>query len=200
MKHRRAPLPVSSALWKGLLRKGFPKRLDELATFARRYLFLGDERLLLAELRIRTATTPPVRETLSKESEIAAEKRRSRNRTSIGELMAKADRAMYSLRSRCLLPAAPRRTLWCRITISRTGRQLVKMLVGQRRRLKPRRAAQKSIHRFCLQPNRPADDDQNRRCGGLRCRGSLRRVHLSDLSEVLCIPKCVFNWLAFRCR
>jgi hypothetical protein len=23
MKHRRAPLPVSSALWKGLLRKGF---------------------------------------------------------------------------------------------------------------------------------------------------------------------------------
>src|SRR6267378_838363 len=59
MKHRRAPLPVSSALWKGLLRKGFPNDLDELAIFARRYLFLGDARLLLAELRIRNATTPP---------------------------------------------------------------------------------------------------------------------------------------------
>jgi hypothetical protein len=75
MKHRRAPLPVSSALWKGLLRKGFPNDLDELAILARRYLFLGDERLLLAELRIRTAITPPVRETLSKESQIAAEER-----------------------------------------------------------------------------------------------------------------------------
>jgi DNA-binding NtrC family response regulator len=75
MKHQRAPLPVSSALWKGLLRRGFPNDVDELAMFARRYLFLGDERLLLAELRIRTATTPPVRETLSKEREIAAEER-----------------------------------------------------------------------------------------------------------------------------
>ena len=59
MKHRRAPLPVSSALWKGLLRKGFPNGMDELAIFARRYLFLGDARLLLAELRIRTAATTP---------------------------------------------------------------------------------------------------------------------------------------------
>jgi len=40
MKHRRAPLPVSSALWKGLLREGFPNDLDELAILARRYLFL----------------------------------------------------------------------------------------------------------------------------------------------------------------
>ncbi len=67
MKHRRAPLPVSSALWKGLLRKGFPNGLDELAIFARRYLFLGDARLLLAEL--------PVREILSKEEKDAAEDR-----------------------------------------------------------------------------------------------------------------------------
>jgi hypothetical protein len=73
MKHQRAPLPVSSALWKGLLRKGFPNGLDELAIFARRYLFLGDARLLLAELRIRTAATTPVRETLSKEEKVAAE-------------------------------------------------------------------------------------------------------------------------------
>lgn len=73
MKHQRAPLPVSSALWKGLLRKGFLNDLDELAVFARRYLFLGDARMLLAELRIRTTATPPVRETVSKEEKIAAE-------------------------------------------------------------------------------------------------------------------------------
>jgi hypothetical protein len=73
MKHQRAPLPVSSALWKGLLRKGFLNDLDELAVFARRYLFLGDARMLLAELRIRTATNSPVRKTLSKEDKIAAE-------------------------------------------------------------------------------------------------------------------------------
>ena len=73
MRHRRAPLPVSPALWKNLLRKGFPNDLDELAIVARRYLFLGDERLLLAELRIWTATTLPVGETLSEEHKIAAE-------------------------------------------------------------------------------------------------------------------------------
>jgi hypothetical protein len=73
MKHGRAPLPVSSALWKGLLRQGFLNDLDELGIIARRFSFLEDERLVLAELRVRTATTPPVRETLSKENEFAAE-------------------------------------------------------------------------------------------------------------------------------
>src|SRR6266481_7666407 len=73
MKHRCAPLPVSSALWKGLLREGFPNDLDELAILARRYLFLGDARMLLTELRIRSATTVPVRETVSKEGKIATE-------------------------------------------------------------------------------------------------------------------------------
>jgi hypothetical protein len=48
----------------GLLRKGFPNGLDELVIFARRYLFLGDARLLLAELRIWTAAAMPVRGTL----------------------------------------------------------------------------------------------------------------------------------------
>lgn len=75
MKHRRAPLPVSSALWRGLLRQGFLNDLDELGSIAHRFSFLGDERLLLAELRIRTATTPPAREISSKESKIAAEDR-----------------------------------------------------------------------------------------------------------------------------
>jgi len=75
MKHRRAPLPVSSALWKGLLREGFPNDLDELGILARRYLFLGDARMLLAELRIRTAATASVRETLSKEDKIKRKER-----------------------------------------------------------------------------------------------------------------------------
>ena len=57
MKRRRAPLRVCSALWKGLLRKGFPNDLNGLAILTRRYFFLGDARILLAELRIRTATT-----------------------------------------------------------------------------------------------------------------------------------------------
>jgi hypothetical protein len=75
MKYGRAPLPVSSALCKGLLRQGVLKDLCELGNIARRLSFLGDERMLLAELRVRTAATPPVRETLSKEGEIAAEDR-----------------------------------------------------------------------------------------------------------------------------
>jgi hypothetical protein len=75
MQRRRAPLPVSSVLWKGLLREGFPNDLDELGILARRYLFLGDARMLLAELRIRTTTTAPVQETLSREGKRTAEDR-----------------------------------------------------------------------------------------------------------------------------
>ena len=75
MKHGRAPLPVSPALWKGLLRRGVLNDLYELGNIARRLSFLGDGRMLLAELKIRSATAPPVRVTLSKESEIAAEDR-----------------------------------------------------------------------------------------------------------------------------
>ena len=51
MKHRRVPLPVSSALLRTLWTRGFPENLAELENFARRLLFLGDERMLLAELR-----------------------------------------------------------------------------------------------------------------------------------------------------
>jgi hypothetical protein len=72
MKHRRAPLPVSSALWKGLLRRGFPNDLDELGVFARRYLFLGDARMLLAELKDRS-TASAVRTALPKYSEMGPE-------------------------------------------------------------------------------------------------------------------------------
>jgi hypothetical protein len=75
MKHGRAPLPVSFALWKGLLRHRLPGDLEELGNLARRFLFLGDGRMLLAELKIRTTTTPHSREAFSKESKITAEDR-----------------------------------------------------------------------------------------------------------------------------
>ena len=51
MKQRRAPLPVSPALLRSLWLRGFPGSLVELESFARRFLFLGDDRMLLAELR-----------------------------------------------------------------------------------------------------------------------------------------------------
>jgi hypothetical protein len=73
MKHRRAPLPVPSALWKGLLRRGFPNDMDELGVFARRYLFLGDGQLLLAELKDRPGAALAVRTALPKHSEIEPE-------------------------------------------------------------------------------------------------------------------------------
>lgn len=53
MQHRRAPVPVSSRLWKEIVRLGLPNNLDELARLARRYLLIGDRRMLLAELRAR---------------------------------------------------------------------------------------------------------------------------------------------------
>jgi hypothetical protein len=53
MKHRCAPLPVSSNLRKELLHRGLINNLDELGILARRYLFLGDARMLLAELEMR---------------------------------------------------------------------------------------------------------------------------------------------------
>ena len=52
MKHRCAPLPVSRNLRRQLLHLGAANNLDELSTLARRYLFLGDARMLLAELRM----------------------------------------------------------------------------------------------------------------------------------------------------
>jgi hypothetical protein len=75
MKHGRAPLPVSPALWKGLLRQGALDDLYELGNIARRFSFLGDERMLLAELRTRTSTSQCAQSTLSNESKIAAEDR-----------------------------------------------------------------------------------------------------------------------------
>jgi len=75
MKHGRAPLPVSRAVLKSLLRRGILNDLHDLGSVARRLSFLEDGRILLAELKVRTARRAPVEETISKEGEIAAEVR-----------------------------------------------------------------------------------------------------------------------------
>ena len=53
MKYNRAPLPVSRSLEKALMRQGLASDPAELGDFARRYLFLGDAQMLLAESRKR---------------------------------------------------------------------------------------------------------------------------------------------------
>ena len=58
MEQGRAPLPVSPALWKGLVRLGYPDQVGDLDDLARRFLFLGDERTLLAELSRRPVAAP----------------------------------------------------------------------------------------------------------------------------------------------
>jgi len=60
MKYGRAPLPVSASLLRRMVRRGFPKDVDEMTNFARRYLFLRDERMLLAELKLHGTTTPVI--------------------------------------------------------------------------------------------------------------------------------------------
>src|SRR5260370_7439370 len=59
MKHGRAPLPISPALLKGLMRRGVGNDLYELGEIARRFSFLGDGRMLLAELKTPVSTTSP---------------------------------------------------------------------------------------------------------------------------------------------
>jgi hypothetical protein len=53
MKNGRAPLPVSPSIWKGLQKQGVLNDLYDLGSIARRLLFLGDGRMLLAELKVR---------------------------------------------------------------------------------------------------------------------------------------------------
>jgi hypothetical protein len=75
MKHGRAPLPVSPAVWKGLQRRGVLNDIYDLGSIARRLSFLGDGSLLLAELKHRAATIRPTEESVAREREIAAEAR-----------------------------------------------------------------------------------------------------------------------------
>jgi hypothetical protein len=72
MKNGRAPLPVSPSVWKGLQRQGVLNDLYELGSIGRRLLFLGDGRMLLAELKVRGARRAPEEET-AKQIEIAGE-------------------------------------------------------------------------------------------------------------------------------
>lgn len=51
MKYRRAPLPVPRGLEKALMCQGFANDPSGLGDLARRYLFLGDARMLLIESR-----------------------------------------------------------------------------------------------------------------------------------------------------
>jgi hypothetical protein len=73
MKNGRAPLPISPALWKGLRRQGFLNDVYDLGSLARRLLFLGDGRILLAELRVQAAAQPIAEEKTLRETETARE-------------------------------------------------------------------------------------------------------------------------------
>jgi len=73
MKHGRAPVSVSPALSKGLLRLGVLNDLYELGSVARRLSFLGDGRMLLAELRKRSSVRPAAGQKSSRVMEIAGE-------------------------------------------------------------------------------------------------------------------------------
>jgi DNA-binding NtrC family response regulator len=53
IRHGRAPLPVSRTLWKRLMDRGVPSCVEELFEVARRYMFLGDARMLIAELNAK---------------------------------------------------------------------------------------------------------------------------------------------------
>lgn len=73
MKQRRAPLPVSPALWKGLVRLGALNDLYDLGSIARRLSFLGDHRILLAELKAQAGTKSHAEGPEAKEIKIVEE-------------------------------------------------------------------------------------------------------------------------------
>jgi hypothetical protein len=75
MKHGRAPLSVSPALWKGLARLGALNDLYDLGSIARRLYFLGDGRILLAELKARTGARSSVEGPEASQIESAPEHR-----------------------------------------------------------------------------------------------------------------------------
>lgn len=69
MKAGRAPLPLSPALLRSLERQGFLNDIYDLGSIARRLLFVGDGRILLAELSKRGAVKPPAEENSAKQAE-----------------------------------------------------------------------------------------------------------------------------------
>jgi len=75
MKHGRAPVPVSPAVWKGLQRRGVLNDIYDLGSIARRLSFLGDGRLLLDELKHRNAPKLRREQSVAKQIEITEEGR-----------------------------------------------------------------------------------------------------------------------------
>ena len=69
MKAGRAPLPLSPALLRSLQRQGFLNDIYDLGSIARRLLFVGDGRMLLAELRRQGAVKPPAEGNPAKQAE-----------------------------------------------------------------------------------------------------------------------------------
>jgi len=75
MKHGRAPLPVSAAVWKGLQKHGVLNDIYDFGSIARRLSFLGDGRLLLDELKPRSAPKLRMEQRVAKEMETTEEGR-----------------------------------------------------------------------------------------------------------------------------
>ena len=87
----------------------------------------------ISSLQYPTATEPTTTENVSS---LGIRVLSQRPRVPDERLMIKSlDWRFAYLGARCLLRAAPGRTLWYRITVPRTGRQLVKKLVGWCRQL-----------------------------------------------------------------
>jgi hypothetical protein len=53
MQYGRAPLPISRSLLKICTRLDCAESVEDLENLVRRYLFLGDERLVLSELQMK---------------------------------------------------------------------------------------------------------------------------------------------------
>ena len=75
MKNGRVPLPVAPSVWKGLQRRGVLNDLYDLGSIARRISFLGDGRLVIAELKHRSAPKLRMEQSGTKEIELAQEDR-----------------------------------------------------------------------------------------------------------------------------
>jgi hypothetical protein len=73
VKHGRAALPVSPALWRSLSHLELPNDPQELESLTRRLLFLEDQRILLRELARRRTTVLPSAERFLKQPETETE-------------------------------------------------------------------------------------------------------------------------------
>jgi two-component system, NtrC family, response regulator AtoC len=68
-KYARQPLPVSHALAEACMEHSWPGNLRELENFVKRYLVLGDEKMMIAELAPRKAPIEITSESLGRNTE-----------------------------------------------------------------------------------------------------------------------------------